>query len=167
MAKHAKRRSSKRRSSRRRRIGAVGKLDIQATALGVAGAIIGSKLQAMLSKDPTKTTLVSLSPYAALGAGIALAMLVKNPMAKSLAVGLTIMGGVSALKKLAPGIVGNFAMVPVINNTVNRYRDRLSPVQLNGTPLPRTSVYSNSMNVVNGMPSGANPNGSGAGSAFN
>src|SRR5687768_15206935 len=131
MAKHAKKKSTKRRFSRRR-IGAVGKVDIQAAALGIGGAVVASKLQQFLSKDPTKTTMVNLAPYAGLGAGVALAMLVKNPMIRAASAGMIIMGGVQILKKLSPGLIGNFAMVPVINATSNKYRNQLQPVQLNG-----------------------------------
>jgi len=163
MAKHAKR--SKRRSTgrRRRRVGAVGKADMQAIALAIGGAVLGSKLQAMLAKDPTKTTMVNLSPYAALAAGIVLPMFVKNPIVKALAVGLTTVGGLSALKKLAPGIVGNLAMIPIVSATTNRYRNlpKNSPA-LNGVgyTLPRTSMYDGALSVISGLPGGdgsANP----------
>ena len=165
MAKHAKKRRTK--SHRRRRVGAVTKFDIQATALGVAGAIIANKLQAFLSKDPTKTTMVNIAPYAPLAAAIVVPMFVKNPFVKALAVGAAIAGGLAVAKKLAPGIVGNFAFIPIVSGTTNTLRNLPKPV-MNGVgyPLPKTSVYSNAMSVVSGM-GNANPNGDGAASPWN
>ena len=163
MAKHAKR--SKRRtgvSRRRRRVGAMPAIDFQGIALATAGTIIAAKLQTFLARDPTKTTMVNLSPFAGLVLGIGLPMFVKNPTVKALAVGMTAFGGYSVLKKLAPGIVGNFAMTPIISSTSNQFRN-LPKVSVNGLgfPLPRTSVYKDSMSVVNGVGS-HNPMGSGA-----
>lgn len=127
-------------------------------ALAIGGAILGSKLQQFLAKDPTKTTMVNMAPFAALAAGITLPMFVKNPIVKALAVGLTTIGGVAALKKLAPGLIGNFAMIPVVSATTNRYRNipKNSPA-LNGVgyPLPRNSMYENALSVISGMPNGS------------
>jgi hypothetical protein len=163
----AKRKSRKRKSSRRRRIGAVTKFDIQATALGVAGAIAASKLQAFLSKDPTKTTMVNIAPFAPLAAAIIVPMFVKNPFVKALAVGAAIQGGVSVLKKLAPGIVGNFAFIPIVSGTTNEFRNIPKPaLNVVGYPLPKTSVYSEAMSVVSGI-GNANSDGSGAASPWN
>lgn len=166
MAKHVKRR--KKSSHRRRRVGAVTKFDIQATALGVAGAIAASKLQAMLSKDPTKTTLVNIAPFAPLAAAIVVPMFIKNPFVKALAVGAAIFGGVSVVKKIAPGLVGNFAFIPIVSGTLNRYRNLPQPVMngVAGATLPKTSVYKNSMDVVSGI-GNMNPDGSGAASPWN
>jgi len=165
----AKRRKSKRRSSgRRRRVGAIPKMDLQALGLGIAGAIVASKLQTMLAKDPTKETMVKIAPFIGLAAGLALPMFIKNPMLKTAAAGMAIFGGVAALKKLAPGLIGNFAMIPIISSTSNKYRQlpQQNPV-LNGVgfPLPNTSVYKDSMSVINGFP-GGNSSGSGASAAY-
>lgn len=160
MAKHAKKRK-KVTHRRRRRVSGIGGLDIQAIALAIGGAIAANKLSGFLAKDPTKTTMVNLSPYAGIVAGIGLAMFVKNPIVKALSAGMVTMGGFNALKKLAPGLVGNFAFVPTINSTSNRYRQLPRPsVNGVGFPLPRTSVYKDSMSVVNGI-GNHNPNGSG------
>lgn len=171
MAKHAKKRRKS--SHRRRRVGAVSKFDIQATALGVGGAILGSKLQQFLSKDPTKTTMVNIAPFAPLAAAVILPMFVKNPFIKALAVGAAIYGGVSVVKKFAPGLVGNFAFIPIVSGTLNQYRNLPKPVMNGiGFPLPKTSVYQNAMSVVSGFENGKgagnyNPEGSGASSPWN
>lgn len=169
MAKHAKKASRKsgRKTSRRR---GSSKIDFTSIALAVGGAIVAAKLQTAMAKDPTKTTLVNLSPYAGMAAGIGAMMFVKNPTIQALAFGMTVQGGISVLKKLSPGLVGNFAMIPVISATSNRYRNLPEPV-MNGVnkvgyPLPNTSVYKDSMSVINGVNS-ANPSGSGAASPYN
>jgi len=170
MAKHAKK-TKKRSAGRSRRRNGSSKIDFTGIALAVGGAIVAAKLQTALTKDPTKTTLVNLAPYAGLGAGIAAMMFVKNPTMQALAFGMTVQGGIQVLKKLSPGLVGNFAMIPVISATSNRYRNLPEPV-LNGVnksmgfPLPNTSVYKDSMSVINGLNS-ASPSGSGASSPYN
>lgn len=160
MAKHAKRRSSRRKTHRRRRVSGIGPIDMQGIALAIGGAILANKVQNFLSKDPTKSTLVNLAPFAGLALGIGLPMFVKNPMVKALAVGLTTMGGFSVLKKLAPGIVGNFAMVPTISGgTTNKFRNLPKPsVNGVGFPLPKTSTYKDALSVISGL---GNADGSG------
>lgn len=152
MAKHAKK--TKRKSSgRRRRVGAMPKLNIQSVALQIGGAVVASKLQQMLAKDPTKTTMVSISPFVGLAGGIVLPMITKNAAVKDLSNGMLIMGGISVLKKLAPGLIGNIPTVPVISGSTNRYRNLPKP-SVNGvgaTALPNTSVYKDSMAVISGV----------------
>jgi len=160
MAKHAKK-TKKKVSGRRRRVGAMPKLNLQSTALKIGGAIVASKLQTMLAKDATKTTLVAVSPYVGLIGGIALPMITKNAAVKDLSDGMLIMGGVSVLKKLAPGLMGNIYSVPVISGgTTNQFRN-LPKASVNGIgyPLPKTSVYKDTMSVVSGI---GNMDGSGA-----
>lgn len=164
MAKYAKRGKKRGGSRRRRRIGAAPKLDIQTMGLQIGGAILASKLQGMLSKDPTKTLLVNIAPFIGLGAGIVLPMFVKNQLVKDLATGMVIQGGVSAIKKFAPGLVGNFAMVPVVNGPSRQILNREYRPALNGvgsTNLPETSVYDDPMAVISGI-AGFSPNGSGS-----
>lgn len=173
MAKYAKRAKRRRSSRRRRSVGAVSKVDIQAIALGTLGAIAVSKLQQFLSKDPTKTTLVNIAPFAPLAVSIVVPMFVKNPMVKAAAVGGAIYGGLAVVKKFMPGLVGNFAFIPIVSGTLNKYRNIPTPVMngVHGTPLPNTSVYRNSMDVVSGVGAGGgmsyNPEGSGAASPWN
>lgn len=167
MARRRKR-TSRKTSTRKRRVSGVGgSLDIQGLLLAGAGAFAANKINAMLSKDPTKTTMVNLAPYAALAGGIGLQLLVKNPMVKPLAVGMAAAGFVQALKQIAPGMVGELPLVPVIAGTSNRYRKQLkvNPA-LNGVGynLPYTSAYKDSMSVVNGV-GGYTPGGA-SGSAY-
>jgi len=110
-----------------------------------------------LAKDPTKETMVKIAPFAGLAAGLLLPMFIKNPTVKALAVGMTAYGGLSVLKKLAPGLVGNIPMIPMISGTSNQFRKSLPPVSVNGIgfPLPNTSVYKDSMSVISGMNYGA------------
>lgn len=165
MAKFAKRKK-RGGSRRRRRIGASPKVNIQSTALKIGGAILASKLQGMLAKDPTKTLLVNVSPFIGLVGGIVLPKVSKNAVVKDLADGMLIAGGISTLKKFAPGIVGDFTMVPVVNGTRRLSYARPS---LNGTTLPatlpETSVYDDPMSVISGI-AGFNVNGSGSGAAY-
>lgn len=164
MAKHRKK-TKKRNYNRRRRVGAIKDFDVQSTALKIGGAILASKAQQMLSRDPTKATMVAVAPYIGLGLGIALPMFVKNRVIKDLAEGMAVQGGVSVLKKLAPGIVGNFAMIPVVSGgTTNRFRNIPKP-SINGVgyALPKTSVYKDSMSVVSGI---GCADGSGSGAAY-
>lgn len=168
----AKKKSAKKTTTgrrRRRRVSGVGNVEIQTLLLAGAGAFAAHKLNTMLTKDPTKTTLVNIAPYAGLALGIGLPMLVKNPMVKPLALGIGATGLLQALKKIAPGIVGNIDTIPVITGTLNRYRGQLKPsVNGVGYSLPDSSVYRDSMSVVNGIGSNVPtrssqmPNGSGA-----
>ena len=83
-------------------------------------------------------------------------------MVKAVSIGMTAFGGYAVLKKLAPGVVGQFPMVPVISATSNQFRKLPQPsVNGIGFPLPNTSVYKDSMSVVNGIGT-HNPMGSGA-----
>lgn len=165
MAKHAKRSTSRLAGGRRRRrVGAMPKINIQSVALQIGGAVVASKLQQMLAKDPTKTMLVNISPFVGLAGGLLLPMVAKQPAIRDLANGMLIQGGISTLKKLAPGLIGNFAMIPIVSGTTNVLRNHPQPV-LNGVgyPLPKSSVYRDSMSVVSGIGS---MNGSGAASAY-
>lgn len=167
MAKFAKRRK-RGGTRRRRRVGASPRINIQSTAIKIGGAILASKLQGMLSKDPTKTMLVNIAPFVGIVGGVVLPMFVKNQIVRDLADGMLIQGGISALKKVAPGIVGNFAMVPVVNGPQRQILNRPYKPALNGMgfPLPETSVYDDPMSVISGI-AGFNPgDGSGSGSAY-
>lgn len=168
----AKKKSAKKTTTgrrRRRRVSGVGNVEVQTLLLAGAGAFVAHKLNAMLTKDPTKTTLVNIAPYASLAVGIGLPLVVKNPMVKTMAIGIGATGLLQALKKIAPGIVGNIDTIPVIAGSLNRYRGALKPsVNGVGYTLPNSSVYNDSMSVVNGIgshvPQRSNPmpNGSGA-----
>lgn len=164
MAKHAKK--TKRKSSgRRRRVGAMPKLNLQSTALKIGGAIAASKLQQMLAKDPTKTTMVAISPFVGVAGGLILPMISKSAALKDVADGMLIMGGISVIKKLAPGFIGNIVSPPIISGgTTNRFRNLPKPSMSGiGYPLPSTSVYKDSMSVVSGIGSF---DGSGSGGAY-
>lgn len=152
MAKHSKKKK-KATTRRRRRVSGIGSgIDLQGIALAGAGAVLTSIVKKQLVKDPTKTTLVNLAPYVGLAAALVLPMVSKSAVVKSIAVGAGAMGVVEALRKLAPNMVGNLDVMPVISATANRYR-QLPRVQMNGVgyTLPNSSVYKDSMSVVNGI----------------
>lgn len=151
MAKKKAKKTAPRR--RRRRVSGIGSgMDLQGIALAGAGAVGVSLIKKQLTKDPTKTTMVNLAPYIGLGVAVLLPMLIKNPAVKQIAIGAGAMGIYNALQKLAPNVVGQLDMVPVIAATSNKYR-RLPQPSVNGIgyPLPNTSVYKDSMSVVNGV----------------
>jgi len=167
MAKHAKKSKAKKTTRRRRRISGVGAVQIQPLLLAGAGALLAGKIKEMLTKDPTKTTMVNLAPYAALALGIGLPMATKNAMVAQLSLGLGAAGLLETLKKIAPGIVGNLDTIPLISGSSNRYRE-VPKLSVNGVGynLPDTSVYKDSMSVVSGISqqgaAALMPNGSGS-----
>jgi len=166
MAKNKSKKKTTTGRRRRRRVSGVGNVEPQTLLLAGAGAFVANKLKTYLTKDPTKTTMVNLAPYAALGASVALSMFVKNPMVKPIALGMGAAGLIDVLKKLMPSAVGNLDTVPIINGSTNKYRGL--PTTVNGLKnggvgytLPNSSVYRDSMSVVNGV-GNYNPNGSGS-----
>lgn len=92
MAKRRKSKPTRRRSSRR--MGAIGGSMITDVLGTIAGAFVAKKIQQTLSfDDKVKNGIV-------LGAGIFLPKFVKNPMVKSVANGMTAIGGL--------GLAGSF-----------------------------------------------------------
>lgn len=151
MAKRTSRKTKKR-SIRRRRVSGVSGIDGQAIALAIGGAFIAHKLQAFLAKDPSKTMLVNISPFAGLALGIGLPMVVKNPMVRALSAGMVPVGGLAVLKKFLPGAVGALDLIPIINGTSNKFRTLPQPsVNGIGFPLTQSSVYKDSMSVISGV----------------
>lgn len=152
MAKRSKSRKKPATRRRRRRVSGMGGMDIQGLLLAGAGAVVVSNVKKMMTKDPTKTGMVNAAPYVGLGLAVALPMLIKNPMVRQASVGMGAIGIYFALQKLAPNVVGQLDVVPVINSTSNRFR-KMPQVSVNGVgyPLPNTSVYKDSMSVVNGV----------------
>jgi len=152
MAKRRKKRST----HSRRRVSGMNKTDLMSIGLAVAGAVVAAKLTAKL-KLSTNTTMSNLAPYAALVIGIGLPMVIKNPTAAKIALGLSIGGAIEALRKLAPGIVSGPYQLPVIGNMSNSLTRRrlmsggaMSQNSVAGYSPARNSAYQDNMSVISG-----------------
>lgn len=90
---------SRRRSSRRRRLGALGKIGagvLYKVAGAVAGKVLTNVLDKQLPESGYKKWLVSATPIAG---GFLTSMISKAPMAKDLAEGMFVIGGVQLLQQ--------------------------------------------------------------------
>ena len=92
-------RRRKRTVRRRRRMGAVGRANIQAALGIVAGAVIGKKVAGFipLGDDRIKNAIV-------LGVGIAFPMILKGEMGKSIGNGMIAAGGAGLVGSLVPAL---------------------------------------------------------------
>ncbi len=97
MARRRKR--TVRRGRSRRRMGAVGRANIQAALGIVAGAVIGKKVAGFipLGDDRIKNAIV-------LGVGIAFPMILKGEMGKSIGNGMIAAGGAGLVGSLVPAL---------------------------------------------------------------
>ncbi len=97
MARRRKR--TVRRGRSRRRMGAVGRANIQAALGIVAGAVIGKKVAGFipLEDDRIKNAIV-------LGVGIAFPMILKGEMGKSIGNGMIAAGGAGLVGSLVPAL---------------------------------------------------------------
>jgi hypothetical protein len=88
-----------RRGRSRRRMGAVGRANIQAALGIVAGAVIGKKVAGFipLGDDRIKNAIV-------LGVGIAFPMILKGEMGKSIGNGMIAAGGAGLVGSLVPAL---------------------------------------------------------------
>lgn len=143
---------------RRRRVSGVGKTDLQAIGLGIAGAVISNKITAMMKKS-TNTMIVNIAPYTSLAAGLVLPMLGKQPALRQLAQGMVIGGGLETLKQLAPNLISGPYQVPVISGNRRRLNGGvMTPgmVAGNGGYSPaRSSVHKDALSVISGIGVGA------------
>lgn len=95
----ARRRKSTKRRTSRRRMGAVGKANIQ-TALGIiAGAVIGKKVAGLIPGDNEY-----IKNGAVLGIGLAFPMILKGDLGKAIGNGMIAVGGTGLVAKAIPGL---------------------------------------------------------------
>lgn len=97
MAKNKKK--STRKTYRRRRVSGAGSADIQAMGLAVAGALVAAKVSEKLASN-TNESIRKIAPYFGVVSGAAIPFFTKNPMARSLSLGLVAGGAIPALKEL-------------------------------------------------------------------
>ena len=95
----ARRRKSTKRRTSRRRMGAVGKANIQ-TALGIiAGAVIGKKVAGFIPVGDDR-----IKNAAVLGIGLAFPMILKGDLGKAIGNGMIAVGGTGLVAKAIPGL---------------------------------------------------------------
>lgn len=150
----AKKNKGKKSYSRRRRVSGMGNLDLQAMGLGLLGAVAANKLTAELKKKTG--TMAEVAPFAALGIGLVVQLMVKNTMAKQVGAGLVIGGGLETLKKVAPKLVAGPYSLPVVSGPGRR---RINGGVMNpgavgaGYSPARSSAYANrdALSVISGV----------------
>ena len=100
-----KKHTSRKRSPGKRKVSGVGKLDLTNMALVIGGAVAANMLTNQLAKS-TNSTLNKLAPFAGIGAGIVLPMVMKSPTIAQLSLGLVAGGGVAALGQSGLKVIG-------------------------------------------------------------
>ena len=118
----ARRRKSTKRRTSRRRMGAVGKANIQ-TALGIiAGAVIGKKVAGLIPGDNEY-----IKNGAVLAAGLAFPMILKGDLGKAIGNGMIAAGGAGLVGGLIPalGAMDDTMTFPV---TVGEIPDNISVI---------------------------------------
>lgn len=118
----ARRRKSTKRRTSRRRMGAVGKANIQ-TALGIiAGAVIGKKVAGFIPVGDDR-----IKNAAVLGIGLAFPMILKGDLGKAIGNGMIAAGGAGLVGGLIPalGAMDDTMTFPV---TVGEIPDNISVI---------------------------------------
>jgi len=95
----ARRRKSTKRRTSRRRMGAVGKANIQAALGIIAGAVIGKKVAGLIPGDNEY-----IKNGAVLAAGLAFPMILKGDLGKAIGNGMIAVGGTGLVAKAIPGL---------------------------------------------------------------
>lgn len=140
-------------TGKRRKVSGVKDLDLQSTGLAILGAVGAFKLAAMIKKDAKPDSMrEKAAPYAGLIAGIAIAMFVKNPIAKSLSVGLAAGGGVTALNALAPDmkILSGPYQLPVISGRRRLNGGVMNPNAVGNGFTPARNSVNDTLSVISG-----------------
>ena len=141
-----KRKASKKRHYRR--IGATkSKIDLMEIGLAVGGAVAARILSNKLANS-SNDTLKKFGIYVPLAAGVVLPMVVKNPMIKSLSVGLVAQGGVEALGQNGLKVISGMDVISRVS-----YPKQLPYRAVAGLPngVKNTAVKSPSLNVIAGV----------------
>jgi hypothetical protein len=118
----ARRRKSTKRRSSRRRMGAVGKANIQAALGIIAGAVIGKKVAGFIPVGDER-----IKNAAVLGIGLAFPMILKGDLGKAIGNGMIAAGGAGLVGGLIPalGAMDDTMTFPV---TVGEIPDNLSVI---------------------------------------
>ena len=116
-----RRRSTKRRSSRRR-MGAVGKANIQAALGIIAGAVIGKKVAGFIPIGDDR-----IKNAAVLGIGLAFPMILKGDLGKAIGNGMIAAGGAGLVGGLIPAL-GQMDDTMTFPVTVGEIPDNISVI---------------------------------------
>lgn len=125
----ARRRKSTKRRSSRRRMGAVGKANIQAALGIIAGAVIGKKVAGFIPVGDER-----IKNAAVLGIGLAFPMILKGDLGKAIGNGMIAAGGAGLVGGLIPalGAMDDTMTFPV---TVGEIPDNISVIAGDDTVL--------------------------------
>ena len=118
----ARRRKSTKRRTSRRRMGAVGKANIQAALGIIAGAVIGKKVAGFIPVGDDR-----IKNAAVLGIGLAFPMILKGDLGKAIGNGMIAAGGAGLVGGLIPalGAMDDTMTFPV---TVGEIPDNISVI---------------------------------------
>jgi hypothetical protein len=125
----ARRRKSTKRRTSRRRMGAVGKANIQAALGIIAGAVIGKKVAGFIPVGDER-----IKNAAVLGIGLAFPMILKGELGKAIGNGMIAAGGAGLVGGLIPalGAMDDTMTFPV---TVGEIPDNISVIAGDDTVL--------------------------------
>jgi len=118
----ARRRKSTKRRTSRRRMGAVGKANIQAALGIIAGAVIGKKVAGFIPVGDER-----IKNAAVLGIGLAFPMILKGEMGKAIGNGMIAAGGAGLVGGLIPAL-GQMDDTMTFPVTVGEIPDNLSVI---------------------------------------
>jgi len=118
----ARRRKSTKRRSSRRRMGAVGKANIQAALGIIAGAVIGKKVAGFIPVGDER-----IKNAAVLGIGLAFPMILKGELGKAIGNGMIAAGGAGLVGGLIPAL-GQMDDTMTFPVTVGEIPDNISVI---------------------------------------
>lgn len=118
----ARRRKSTKRRSSRRRMGAVGKANIQAALGIIAGAVIGKKVAGFIPIGDDR-----IKNAAVLGIGLAFPMILKGELGKAIGNGMIAAGGAGLVGGLIPAL-GQMDDTMTFPVTVGEIPDNISVI---------------------------------------
>jgi hypothetical protein len=118
----ARRRKSTKRRSSRRRMGAVGKANIQAALGIIAGAVIGKKVAGFIPVGDDR-----IKNAAVLGIGLAFPMILKGDLGKAIGNGMIAAGGAGLVGGIIPAL-GQMDDTMTFPVTVGEIPDNISVI---------------------------------------
>jgi hypothetical protein len=118
----ARRRKSTKRRSSRRRMGAVGKANIQAALGIIAGAVIGKKVAGFIPVGDDR-----IKNAAVLGIGLAFPMILKGELGKAIGNGMIAAGGAGLVGGIIPAL-GQMDDTMTFPVTVGEIPDNISVI---------------------------------------
>jgi hypothetical protein len=125
----ARRRKSTKRRTSRRRMGAVGKANIQAALGIIAGAVIGKKVAGFIPVGDER-----IKNAAVLGIGLAFPMILKGELGKAIGNGMIAAGGAGLVGGLIPAL-GQMDDTMTFPVTVGEIPDNISVIAGDDTVL--------------------------------